>query len=424
MTDTPLVIESNQAPAQVRSRRGRRLFVLVLLLLLTLLVVASYLLFRLITPAGAPAPGEDRSGITWVRSIYGLSEAPEDQFLRVQSAVPGPDGSIWVNDGSRRAVFQFTPDGQFVRQVTGPEIAPLSIPGRVAFGPDGLMYVTEAPTDLVRVLDQDGEDAGSFGIPTPFSIAVTEDMIAVGTRYGFAILDKEGNPQQIIGSLGQGDDQFDYVHGIAIGENGNVYVADSFNNRLSAYDAEGNRLWIVRTGLPTNQAEMVDDRLTITADVEPDLVESEALQLPMGLTIDGAGRLVVIDMFECAIAVFDPDDGSFIGKYGDFGNEDGEFLYPTSIGYDAERDWFTVADMANSRAQVVRIPGSSAGNDAETAMRRVLSGPLRACIFPLLLLLLIVVIWLVVRAVRRRRSRPQSLVATPEPIEPIEISED
>lgn len=425
MTDTPAaVVQPTQGDDRYRSRRGRRLFILLLLLLLVLVGVASYFLFRLLAPAGAPTGGDDLAGITWVRSIYGTSEAPEDQFNLVQSAVPGPDGSIWINDADNRAVFQFTADGQFVREETGPEADPLSIPGRVAFGPDGLMYVTEAPNDLIRVLDQNGADAGSFGIPSPFSVAVSEDRVAVGTRYGFAILTKEGEPLHVIGSKGQGDNEFDYVQGIAIGDNGNVYAVDSFNNRLSAYDSEGNRLWIVRTGLPTNEAEIVDDQLKIQTEAEPDLAEADQLQLPLGLTIDGAGRLVVIDMFECALAVFDPTDGSFIAKYGEFGAEDGKFLYPTSLGYDEQRDWFTIADNMNSRAQVVRIPGSSGGNDAQAAVRRLLSGPLRACLFPLLLLVLIVIIWLVARAVRRRRERVLADEATsPEP-EVATISED
>lgn len=427
MTQTPAVAaDSGQGSEKYKSRRGRRLFILLLLLLLTLLGFASYFLLRLITPAGAPSQGDDLAGITWVRSIYGFSDAPEDQFNLVQSAVPGPDGSVWINDGDRRSIFQFTPEGEFVREEAGPEDNPLSIPGRVAFGPDGLMYVTERQNDLVRVLDPNGNDAGSFGIPSPFSIDVGEDRIAVGTRFGFAILDKEGAPIKVIGAMGKGEDEFDYVHGIAIGDNGNVYVVDSFNNRLSAYDSEGNRLWIVRTGLPTNQAEVVDGKLKIQSDAKPELAEADQLQLPMGLTIDGAGRLVVIDMFECALAVFDAEDGSFIGKYGEFGAEDGKFLYPTSLAYDAERDWFTIADNMNSRAQIVRIPGSAGGNDAAAAVNRALSGPLRACLFPLLLLVLIIIVWLAARAIRKRRraSETDAVDAASDEDEVATISED
>lgn len=416
MTDTPTIAtDVASSDKKYKSRRGRRVFILLLLLLLVMLGVASYFLLRLMAPAGAPTGGQDLGGITWIRSIYGTSESPEDQFNLVQSAVPGPDGSIWINDSDSAAVFQFTPDGQFVREETGPEDQPLSIPGRVLFGPDELMYVVDTPNDVIRVLDQNGEEVRAYSVPSPFSVAVNENRVAVGTRFGFAILDKEeGEPLRVIGSKGRGEDQFDYVQGIAFDDEGNIYVADAFNNRLSAYDSEGNRLWIVQTGLPTNQAEMVDDKLAIKTDVKPDLAEGDQLQTPMGLTIDGAGRLVVIDMFECALAVFDAADGSFIAKYGEFGAGDGQFLYPTSIGYDPQRDWFTVADNMNSRAQVVRISGSSGGVGAQAAVRRALSGPLRACLFPLLLLVLIVILWFVARAVRRQRERAREEAARRE----------
>jgi hypothetical protein len=125
--------------------------------------------------------------------------------------------------------------------------------------------------------------------------------------------------------------------------------------------------------------------------------------------VDGAGRVVVIDMFECALAVFDPADGSLIGKYGDYGDEDGYFFYPTSVSYDPARDWFTVADNLNNRVQVVRVPGSAGDGAAVATIRRALAGPLRACLLPLALLLLAIVVWAVTRSRRtkvRKRQAP------------------
>lgn len=404
MSDAADLITPADGSTEFKSRRGRRVLGLVLLLLVLLLALASFLLFRLILPPGSPTPDEqDTAGVTWVRSIYGMSNAPEDQFDMVQAAVPAPDGSIWVTDGIRQSLMRFTPDGRFVEALRGPEDDPLYSPSRIAVGPDGTLYACELTLDAVRVIDQDNNEAGSFGVPQPVSLAVTDDRIVVGAVSGFAILTKEGRPLEVVGSRGSADDQFDYVHGVAIAENGNIYVADSFNNRLSAYDAEGNRLWLVSTGNPTNNAEMVDGKLSITGESGEDTATAGPLQLPLGLTIDGAGRIVVVDMFECALAVFDAEDGTFIAKYGDAGADDGFFFYPVSVGYDAERDWFTVADYLNDRVQIVRIPGSSGGGDAVAAVRRALTGPLRACCFPLLLLVVLALIaWFVLGRQRTR----------------------
>ncbi len=407
MSDTANAVVQDEQVAVVRSRKGRRIMALVLVILALLLAFSTFLLFRLLVPPGGPSEDARDAGITWVRSIYGLSNLPEDQFRRTQAAVPGPDGTIWITDSVQRALLSFTPDGRYTGFVRGQEEAPLVVPSRFAVDSDGTFYVCETAADTVRVLDSEGNEAGSFLIPSPVSVAVSEDRIVVGAVAGFAIFDKENTedgPLHVIGARGHEDYQFDYVHGVAIADNGNIYVADSFNNRLSAYDSEGNRLWIRRTGNPSNNAQMVDGMLTVIEDPDVDLSDTERLQLPLGLTIDGAGRIVVVDMFESTLAVFDPEDGSLIGRYGDVGAEDGQFFYPVSVSYDAERDWFAVADNLNNRVQIVRIPGSSEGAAME-AIRRGLAGPLRACIFPLILLLIAVVVWVTARRYRRQRER-------------------
>jgi hypothetical protein len=301
--------------------------------------------------------------------------------------------------------MRFTADGRYRGALKSAEASsPLMTPSRMAVGPDGLLYICETTSDQVRVLRPDGTDAGSFGVPKPVSVAVSEDRIAVGSLAGFAILDKTGKPIKVLGSRGKGDDQFDYVHGIAFDADGNVYVADSYNNRLSAYDRKGKRLWIIRTGAPANSA-VIDAGMLAPREASGTVLSgSNALQLPLGLTIDGAGRVVVADMYDCVLAVFDAKTGKFIAKYGEAGADDGQFFYPVSVGYDRGRDWFTVADAFNRRVEIVRIPGSAGGGGVAATVNRGLTGPLRACLFPFLLLLLAIITWLIVRFVRRRRA--------------------
>ena len=383
----------------------------VLVVLIVLLGLSSYLLYRVValptaTSQGPVAAPANTSGLEWVRSIYGTSGRPQDQFGQTQAAVPGTDGTIWVTDAKTRQLMHFTPDGRYVGAVNSTEPSmPLSMPSRMAVGPDGLLYICETTQGLIRVLRPDGSDAGSFGVPQPVSVAVSQDRIAVGSVSGFAILDKTGKPIKVVGSRGKGDDQFDYVHGIAFDASGNIYVSDSYNNRLSAYDPSGKRLWIIRTGAPSNQAEIVNNMLATKETSHTALTGAAALQLPLGVTIDGAGRLVVIDMYDCSLSVFEAKTGKFVAKYGDGGQADGQFFYPVSVGYDPGRDWFTVADAMNRRVQIVRIPGSAGTGAVAAVVNRSLASPLRACLFPLLLLLLVIIIWFVVRAMRRRRAQ-------------------
>ncbi len=409
MTDTADTAVPADSTRQVRSKRGRRILALVIILILLLMAGAGYLLFRLISPPGGAADADKTNGVTWVRSIYGINNTVQGSLERAQAAMSSSDGTIWVVDAIHKSLLRFTPEGRYTGAVTGPKDDPLTIPGRFAIGPDGKFYVVETSKDIVRVLDAQNRDQGSFKIPKPVSVAVSKDRIVVGAISGFAILESDGKPIKVIGSRGSGDDQFDYVHGVAIGDNGNIYVVDSWNNRLSAYDPTGKRLWIKRTGKPNNNAQTENNGpLTIPDQPDQDLKGTDAMQLPLGMTIDGAGRLVVVDMFESTLNVFDPKNGKLIAKYGTTGPEDGEFFYPVSVGYDKGRDWFTVADALNNRVQIIRLPNSAGSGGAQAAVRRTLAGPLRACVFPFLLIILALIAWMVYRTIRKRRAENDS----------------
>lgn len=404
----------SKAASEQRSPMGRRIMAFVLAILILLLALASYLTYNVYIErgrkgTGAAATDVEAGGLEWVASIYGTSNRVIDLFGQTVAAAPDRDGSLWITDAKTPALMHFTPDGRFLGSLNSAEASDtLQVPSRLTIGPDGLIYVCETALDMVRVLNRDGTDAGSFGIPQPVSVAVSEDRIAVGSVYGFALLDKTGAPVKVFGDRGKGDAQFDYVHGIAFDEKGNVYVADSYNNRLSAYDRDGKRLWIIKTGAPANSPSYEGGMLSAVETSSAALQGTDALQLPLGLTVDGAGRVVVSDMYDCALAVFDAKTGKFLGKYGDVGAEDGQFFYPVSVSYDPGRDWFAVADAFNKRVQIVRIPGSASGVVGATAsVKRGLAGPLRACQFPFLLILLAIITWMVVRYVRRRNAEEE-----------------
>ncbi|MEI8081918.1 MAG: NHL repeat-containing protein [Actinomycetes bacterium] len=395
--------------APPKNVRARRILAALMVVLLIVLGVSSYYVYQASRPpktAASQTKPVDTKGIKWVRSIYGTSNSPKDLFGQIQAAVPGADGTIWITDATNQSsITKISPDGQFLGKFVSLDASsPISAPSRFAIGPDGLVYICETARDRIHVLTQDGKEAGSFSVPQPVSVAVSKDRIAVGSVAGFALLDKKGKPLGVMGSRGKGDDQFDYVHGIAFGPDGSVYVADAYNNRLSAYEPDLTRRWIIRTGAPANGAEITNNMLTSKEPSDSVVKGIDALQLPLGLTIDGAGRVVVAYMFDSTISVFDPKTGKFIAKYGDVGADDGQFFYPVSIGYDPSRDWFTVADAMNRRVQVVRIPGSGSAASGPTAVvNRTLAGPGRACILPLALVLVALVAYLVVLFVRRRR---------------------
>lgn len=383
------------------SKTGRRILAIILIILILLLTAVGYYLFRILVPAGSPTSDAGRT--TWVRSIYGFGDTDAQLTNPAGIALDPSNGNFWEADPSKFRLVQYAPDGTFVSMIapsaedSGTAGARLRHPAEVAMDNDGLLYVAEPTYDVVRVFETDGTELGEFGVPEPLSLAVNDDYVVVGSNAGIAILDKEGNPVQVIGTNGKGEGQFDKVNGVAIDEDNVVYAADTFNNRISAWTVDGEQLWLVETGYPGNQ--QMTGEMTFETDAPAQM------QLPMGMTLDANNRLIVADMYDFSFGVFDKETGDFITKYGEIAlkKEDGKFFYPSDIDYDPLHDWFVVSDTGAKRAQIVRLPDS--GGSLLARGRASLAGPLKACFFPLLLLIIVLVISFIVNRINRKKKR-------------------
>lgn len=406
MTDVNTAEEYVQAPPRrpVKSKRGRQILTLILVVLFLLLIATSVMLVRLLLPQGKIASKEQSGGLEWVRSIYGWGKGANQMLTNPGTVAVAPDGTIWTTDSDRFRVVGFNSDGTYKATLSGTNKTKFISPTDLAVDPSGNLYVAENTANRVIVTTPGGQELRVIRVQTPTAVAASADRILVGSNGGFAILDKEGNPLKVIGQQGHGDTQFDRVNGLAIGNDGRIFVVDTYNNRISAYDANGKRLWIQVTGNPANQVNVKESN-------KPKPTKAKAaLALPLQLTIDGRGRLVLIDAFDMSLAVFDPNTGNVIAKYGAFGTEDGKMMYPSGVAYDNARDWFAVADSNNQRLEVFRIPDSSQSS-LMGALQRSLSGPLRACLVPLVILLLALVVWVIMR--RRNRRRNAAVPVTP-----------
>lgn len=402
-----LVDAPEQQDTEYVSRRGRRILTELFIILIIILLITTFMLTQLLRPEGIGS-GEELGGVTWVRSIYGYGPDISQMVEPASVAVDPGGGELWVSDQVRFRLVKFNAStGAFVDEMPGDPTSEESFtyPSNIAVAPDGWIYVAESTYNRVSVFDENGEFVERIEVPSPLSVTANEDMVIIGAEAGFAAYDRDGALIGIIGTRGKDEDQFDMVNGVALDDDSNAYIVDSFNNRISKYDPEGFLLWMVHTGPPGNESYgsmMDEEELATLAEEYPAL-----MQVPMGATIDGAGRLVVIDLLDFTIAAFDTEDGAFLGKWGTYGQKDGKFAYPADIEYDAEFDWYVVADSGNRRAQIIRLPDS--GGDAASAARRLLSGPLRSCCIPLILLLIMLVLWVALR--NRKRDRLESVEA-------------
>jgi hypothetical protein len=112
------------------------------------------------------------------------------------------------------------------------------------------------------------------------------------------------------GSFGAGDGQFQHNHGLAVDSNGNVFVADRDQNRVQKFTSDGT--FILAFGTPGTG----DGQFTSTN----------------GVAVDGDDNVFVGDTSP-RIQKF-TNNGVFITSWGSSGIEDGQFDYPRGLSTD------------------------------------------------------------------------------------------
>lgn len=380
----------------VDNRRTRVALVALLVVLFLLLIGVGYFVYTLARPVNPPKAEDIPEGVEWVRSIYAWGDTPEEMLYGPVDVAIGPDGSIWTTT-NKRVIVGFDAQGGLIRTIqrglgNGPDQF-TSLEG-LDVDEDGNIWVCDYGKGAVMVFSRSGELVREFGVEQPVEIAVRDGKVAIAAASGVAITDTEGTLITKWGARGSGDGDFDLPHGIAITEDGTVLVSDTQNRRIKAYSQEGRLLW-------ARQAETAGEGMQSRSAAETVDGVRQSMSIPAGMTLDGAGRVLLVDPFEFQILVIDAElEGQIVERYGEYGPEDGRFSYPTGIDYDPERDTFAVADTANNRIQVIRLPGSG-GNLARRAVAAVVDRPVWLCFLPLVLL----VVAMLVAISRRRRAK-------------------
>ena len=185
------------------------------------------------------------------------------------------------------------------------------------------------------------EFAGTgFRAPVDMAISDNDVLYAVnrsydqrpdGVRVTVMTLDEEYIVE--FSSYGEAEGQLVWPTSIALDAQGNVYVADEWQNRITIFDKDGEFLssW-GRAG---------------SGDGEIDR--------PAGIAISGDGTMFLTDSRNHRVQKFSLD-GQFKGKFGSFGDGPGQFNMPWGIGLDKEGQVF-VADWRNDCIQQFAADG-------------------------------------------------------------------
>lgn len=167
-----------------------------------------YVIHRPTDPTADPVVVLDHDGKrlrSWGKGMYTIPHGIEI----------GPDGNVWTTDAHTSKVYQFTPMGTLLLEI--------DVGG-----------IPDPKADFCSITDV------AFSPARPGHV-----FVADGYCNGRVLeYDAAGAKVQEFGSKGDGPGQFNNAHGIAVGPDGHLYVADRENGRVQWFDLSGTLLGV------------------------------------------------------------------------------------------------------------------------------------------------------------------------------------
>lgn len=258
------------------------------------------------------------------------------------------------------------------------------------FGPDGA---------FLRSVGQQGDGPGEFvnrnsGQIGPEAIRIDpQNRVFVADRGGSKVNVYDGNDFSFLYSFGDSD--WVDLTGLAMSDDGTVYIGDQGTSGIEAWSSDGQYLFSFETDGVFSRVETlaVDDSRNLLFATNEDYGMVETFDLATGAWLDkqvsesSGGGLPepgrVADVVEGIIvdavnewlflqdeqnqrvnvhdigageALYDPAlDYAFLGSFGVGGDAPGQFNSADGVGVDANQDLLGIADQGNSRIQVFRL---------------------------------------------------------------------
>src|SRR6185369_13066605 len=305
-----------------------RKLVVALILLILLGGAAAFVVYRF-TRKPLPTPVGWKAHVTIVAGDASPLELSDPFGVAV-----GADGTIYLTDaGDQNRIQRIAPDGSLVSIAGGVEgfgdgvedKALFNAPSGLAIAPDGNLIVADTGNNCIRRVPIRGETS----------------TIAGNGKPGYA--DGEGRKAQFNGPIG-----------VAVDASGNIYVADSYNDRIRMITPDGQVSTVAGNGTPgyadgdRNTAlfdtpsgiVVANDNSLIIADTGNDRLRRISpegnvttlpvadLSSPIGLAITHDNFLYVTELDRSRVVQIAPDGTTHVIA------DDARFIQPTGIAID------------------------------------------------------------------------------------------
>ena len=217
-----------------------------------------------------------------------------------------------------------------------------------------LIYIADRDNNRIQVVSFEGKFLKRFGqdiLKEPWGIAVAEDNVFVTDSVLHALLQFRTKDCKLVrrtGTEGATEGQLHVPRGLCSDYNGDVFVADTRNNRVSVFSKQLQFEKCLGTQqLKTPLDVKVTPNSLVILDCSPscihfysrsgDLLSSCVTQgkdgmvyNPLFFCLDTAGNILITDFRRHDVKIFSPS-GHLIHKIGKEGQERGEFIYPQGI---------------------------------------------------------------------------------------------
>jgi len=212
------------------------------------------------------------------------------------------DGEVFVCDISAKRVLIYDSDGHYLRSIGNP--SQLQRPsdvtvdtlnkrvyivntGGVSSDTHNIQVYDLTTGAYVQTIGSRGQKPGEFNLPLQATVAQDGTLYVVDSgNFRVQAFDSKGNFKMTFGTLGRYPGQFARPKGIATDHDGNIYVVDTAFGNIQIFNPQGQLLLFIgarsQTSKPGNY------------------------MLPAGIDVDAMGRIYVVDQFFRKVDIYRP----------------------------------------------------------------------------------------------------------------------
>lgn len=290
---------------------------------------------------------------------FGSLGSGRGQMKKPSEISAAPDGTLLIADTGNTRVLRVSlttktktsrlPQNLSMKLLVSGPTAMIPQSAAALASAKGLLYAYVPKTGFFIALDEKGKDRLRFGRKEGKDPAVTRGArgFAVSETQGIYVADTDSNRMQVFDALGRfklevgaggmfGKSKEGRLSGpgaVAVNEKGTIYVAESGNARVSAFNAKGDFLFAFGPK-----------------------IGGLTLQNPSALVYDPEGFIYVLDRGLKKVIKCEPS-GGFVSAWGEPGEGIGQFADPVAMAYDG-KTYIYVLDAGNPRVSVFDKEGA------------------------------------------------------------------